>query len=389
MNRLKFTILVIGIICILTSVFLIFSGIGNLLWYNHLRYISLVLGVIILFSGFFLVRFIYLSGRLSITSDIKIKSRGKKLVCIGGGTGLPTVLTGLKNYTSNITAIVTVSDDGGSSGRLIKDFDILPPGDIRNCIIALAKYETLLKKLFAYRFRKGNDLKGHSFGNLFLTALTELTGNFMDAVRESSKVLYIQGRVLPVTMERVKLCATLNNGKVVKGESNVGKVGAQIKRIFLNPPFPEPYDEVLNAINEADLIVLGPGSLFTSIIPNLLVKDICKYLNSSSAPLIYIANIMTQPGETDNFTLSKHVESLFKFTELKKLDYVLIDKKTPSITLLEKYALLGSYQVKLDTEFLLKRYPFITLIEEDLISQGELLRHDPEKLSAVLYKKVG
>src|ERR1700732_1363983 len=238
-----------------------------------------------------------------------------RIVAIGGGTGLSTLLHGLKPYArhpaqADITAVVTVTDDGGSSGRLRREFDVLPPGDIRNCMVALSEDEALLSKLFQYRFSEGRGLKGHSFGNLFLTALTNLTGDFVQAVKVSSEVLASLGRIYPSTEANVVLEAELENGRVITGEKKISKSRSDIRCIRLQPRICEPLEETLEAIERADLITLGPGSLFTSVIPNLLVKDIPQAIRRSRALKAYFVNLMWQPGETIGFRASDHVEAI-------------------------------------------------------------------------------
>ncbi|HYG59575.1 MAG TPA: gluconeogenesis factor YvcK family protein, partial [Symbiobacteriaceae bacterium] len=242
--------------------------------------------------------------------------RGPRVVAIGGGTGIPTLLRGMKQYTANLSAVVTVADDGGSSGRLRSEFGILPPGDIRNCLVALADTEPLMEKLFQYRFSQGSGLSGHPFGNLFILAMTETTGNFYDAVRASSQVLAIRGRVMPSTLDHVLLKAQLANGKTVTGESLIAKAASPIRRVYLERVDAElgspvhPLDDALKAIEEAEVIVLGPGSLYTSILPNLLVPGVADAIRRSKAYKIYVCNIMTEPGETDGYTVSQHIKAL-------------------------------------------------------------------------------
>ena len=236
--------------------------------------------------------------------DMRLR-RGYKIVAIGGGTGLSTLLRGLKRSTTNLTAIVTVSDDGGSSGRLQKELGILPPGDIRNCLVALADDEALVTDLFRYRFNEGEGLVGHSFGNLFLAAMTGVSGDFDTAVKASSRVLNIKGRVLPATLATIRLQARLADGTFVEGETNISASKLPIVELTLDPPNPAPLAEVIAAIREADAIVLGPGSLYTSILPNLLVADIAREVENASCAKIYVCNVMTQPGETDGFTASR------------------------------------------------------------------------------------
>ncbi|HOU37167.1 MAG TPA: YvcK family protein, partial [Candidatus Omnitrophota bacterium] len=237
-------------------------------------------------------------------------ARGPKIVAVGGGTGLSTLLTGLKEYTSNITAIVTVADDGGSSGRIRQQFDILPPGDIRNCLVALADASTMMRDLFQFRFEQGSELAGHSFGNLFITVMTRLTGDFEKAIRETSKVLALRGQVIPSTLSNVVLVASHQDGTVTEGEQKIPRANKPIRNVSLRPEGSEATPEALRAIREADLIVLGPGSLYTSIIPNLLIKDITSAISASRAIKVYVCNVMTQPGETDGYSASNHIKAL-------------------------------------------------------------------------------
>ncbi|MCB0154279.1 MAG: YvcK family protein [Anaerolineae bacterium] len=236
-----------------------------------------------------------------------------KIVVIGGGTGLSVLLRGLKHYTKNITAIVTVADDGGSSGKLRRELGILPPGDFRNCIAALANDEDLMTQLFQYRFRDGSGLEGHSFGNLFITAMAEVTGSFEEALYESGRILQIQGAILPSTLEDIKLCAELDEGsqtRKVQGESAIPEAMLPIERVYLQPDEPQAFPPALQALLNADLIVAGPGSLYTSILPNLLVSEIAHAIRTSQAKKVYICNVATQPGETDNYTLEDHVQAI-------------------------------------------------------------------------------
>ena len=248
-----------------------------------------------------------------------------KVVVVGGGTGLSVLLRGLKRFTPNITAIVTVADDGGGSGVLREDLGMLPPGDIRSCLLALANTEPTMEKLFQFRFKEGR-LKGQSFGNLFIAAMNEIYGSFELAIKEASNVLAVTGKVLPMTLENVTLYAILKNGQVVKGESEIPlknkEVGSRIERIYMEPKVSYPLDEAIVAIEEADVIVLGPGSLYTSIIPNLLVNNIVGTIFDARAPKVYISNIMTQPGETDGYTVLDHVEAILKHSR-EDLDCIL------------------------------------------------------------------
>jgi uncharacterized cofD-like protein len=306
---------------------------------------------------------------------------GYKIVAIGGGTGLSTLLRGLKRRTSNLTAVVTVSDDGGSSGRLQKELGVLPPGDIRNCLVALADDEALVTDLFRYRFTEGEGLSGHSFGNLFLAAMCGVTGNFDHAIKESSRVLNVVGRVLPATLGVVQLCAELDDGTILQGESNISAAHRRIKRVFFDPPVAAPLDEVIAAIRDADAIVLGPGSLFTSVAPNLLVNRIAREIAHAHAVKMYVCNVMTQPGETEGMTAADHVEALLVNAGERVCDYVLVNDEPPS-RLLGAYAEEGQVPVEPDVD----RIAALGLepVRAAVIGETETVRHDPEKLANVV-----
>ncbi|MBV8197158.1 MAG: YvcK family protein [Candidatus Eremiobacteraeota bacterium] len=308
--------------------------------------------------------------------------QGYKIVAIGGGTGLSTLLRGLKRRTSNLTAVVTVSDDGGSSGRLQKELGVLPPGDVRNCLVALADDEALVTDLFRYRFTEGEGLSGHSFGNLFLAAMSGIAGNFDRAIKESSRVLNVVGRVLPATLGVVRLCAELDDGTIVSGESNISQAARPIRRIFFEPPAAAaPLDEVIEAIRDADAIVLGPGSLFTSVAPNFLVSRIAHEVAQSQAVKIYVCNVMTQPGETDRMTAADHVEALLENAGERVCDYVIVNDEPPS-RLREAYAQEGQTPVEPDVERIAAMQ--IEPVRAAVIGETETVRHDPEKLAAVV-----
>lgn len=312
-------------------------------------------------------------------------NRGPKIVAIGGGTGLSMLLKGIKHVTNNVTAIVTVGDDGGSSGRLREEMGILPPGDIRNCIAALADDEDLVTKLFQYRFKTGEGLEGHSFGNLFLTALCSITGDMVRAVKESSNVLSIRGRVLPSTLDDMKLVAEMEDGRIIKGESNIPEAHGKIKRLYTNPSDCRALEDVITAIKDADLIILGPGSLYTSVIPNLLVDEIAKEIAKSHAKKIYVCNIMTQPGETDNYSVSDHVKAIMQHANSTNvMDAVLVNDNLPR-NLAAKYQLAGSYPVNLDIENLIKLgvKPFSKKLIED--SSEGLVRHSSTRVARAIY----
>lgn len=312
--------------------------------------------------------------------------KGPKIVVIGGGTGLSTMLRGLKYYTSNITAIVTVADDGGGSGDLREDLGMLPPGDIRNCILALADTEPLMEELLQYRFPDGR-LKNQSFGNLFLAAMDGVSENFEDAVQKMSSVLAVTGKVVPVTLEDMKLVARLENGSVVEGESQIPeesiKQNSRIKQLMIEPKDAKPLKDALKAIEEADAIVLGPGSLYTSVIPNLLVKDISDYIRKSDAIKIYISNIMTQPGETHGFRASDHIKVLKKYGGRGIVNYVIANRGDIPTDVKEKYLKDGSQLVELDSKEL--KSLGVEVIEASLakIEKG-YVKHDSEYLAEVL-----
>lgn len=308
-------------------------------------------------------------------------SKGPKIVVIGGGTGLYVLLRGLKAFTNNITAVVTVFDTGGSSGRLRKELGVLPPGDIRNCLVALATVEPLMERLFQYRFANGS-LEGHSFGNLFITAMSEVSGDFISAIEKSSEILAIQGKVLPSSLENVTLSAKMKDGEIVKGETEITHSGKIIDKVYLEPSPVLPLPETLEAIEQAEVIILGPGSLYTSVICNLLVKGISKAIGESKAIKIYICNIMTQSGETDHFTASLHLKELEKYLGLNCIDYIVINTVEIDNELKERYAKESAYQVVVDKSEILKMG--VKLISKELWCNQYLARHDSYKLAQVI-----
>ncbi|MBW2645825.1 MAG: YvcK family protein [Deltaproteobacteria bacterium] len=312
----------------------------------------------------------------------RILERGPKIVVIGGGTGLSTLLAGLKHKTSNITAIVTVADDGGSSGRLREEFDVLPPGDIRNCLVALSDSEDLLGALFQFRFKEGRELQGHNFGNLFITALTKVTGDFAKAIRESSKVLAIRGNVYPATLQKVKLVVRREDGRETVGESRIREEkGVPIDRLYLVPADCTESQESVEAIRQADVIIMGPGSLYTSVMPNLLIKGIQTGIIKSSAAKIYICNVMTEAGETDDYSVSDHVRAIVKHTHPGIVDYCIANVTCIPKDLYEKYKDENKFPVKLDDkdEKWLKREK-VTLVKAHIASMKEFVRHDSDEL---------
>ena len=306
-------------------------------------------------------------------------SRGPAVTVIGGGHGLSVLLRGIKELTSNVTAVVTVADDGGSSGRLREELGIIPPGDLRNCLVALADTEPLMEKLFQHRFEGQSNLAGHSFGNLFLAAMAEVTGDMETALRESSKVLAVKGRVLPASKQSVRLDAILEDGTVVEGESHIPEVPGRIRRVRLHPQDVAPVPSALEAIRSADAIILGPGSLYTSIMPNLLVNGVAEELRKSRALKIYICNVMTQPGETDGYTASMHAEAIIKHAGRGAIDFMLVNSAPISDELREKYAAEGTLPVAVDEASI--NALGIGFVAADIISQSDAVRHDPDKLS--------
>ena len=311
--------------------------------------------------------------------------QGKKIVAVGGGTGLSSLLRGLKHISHNLTAIVTVADDGGSSGRLRAELGVLPPGDIRNCIAALSEEESFLTKLFQYRFAAGDGLKGHSFGNLFLTAMTEITGNFETAIAACSQVLAIKGQVLPATLDDMRLWAELERGELVEGESNIAAAKGKIEHIGCIPAHPTALPASVKAIKSADCIVLGPGSLYTSIIPNLLVPEIRNAIANASVTRIYVCNIMTQPGETDGYTVSDHLKAIERACGQKLFDLVIVNQQPLSPQALAKYAQSGSYPVTIDRaelDLLGCKVLFADILDED--PQTHCIRHNSGKVAKII-----
>jgi uncharacterized cofD-like protein len=315
-----------------------------------------------------------------------------RVVAIGGGTGLSALLEGLKHYTYSesgrprldITAIVTVTDDGGSSGRLRREFDVLPPGDIRNCMVALSEDSALLSRLFQHRFEHGRGLKGHSFGNLFLTALTQIMGDFPDAVRVSSEVLKIAGRIYPSTTGNVALAATLADGTRVTGETKISRSSARIQRVRLVPGKAKPLPAAVNAIAEADVITLGPGSLFTSVIPNLLVDGIPAAIRKSAAVKAYFVNLMWQPGETTEFAASDHIRAIHTHAGGKLLDYAVVNIRPITSAVKKRYARERAMPVDNDIDRLFKMG--LKSMAGNLVQRGPKVRHDPDAAAAVVMK---
>ncbi len=309
-----------------------------------------------------------------------------RVVAIGGGTGQPVLLRGLKGLDTEITAIVTVADDGGSSGRLRSE-SMPPPGDIRNCLVALADTEPLLEQLWQYRFGQDSELSGHSFGNLFLTAMTGITGDFETAVKETSRVLAVCGRVLPAAKRPITLAAWFDDGSHVIGESQIPLVKKKIRRVELLPKDVEPLPEVLEALQEADAIVVGPGSLYTSILPNLLVPGLADAVRSSPAKVIYICNVMTQPGETDDFSASDHVRAIYEHVGPHFFDMIIVNSAAMLPTVLEQYEAKGSFPVIADVEKLHELG--LTVIARNFLHYSMYARHDPDLVAMQVLALIG
>ena len=310
-------------------------------------------------------------------------SRGPKIVVIGGGTGLSVLLSGLKEFSSNISAIVTVADDGGSSGRIRQEFDILPPGDIRNCLVALADAPALMRDLFQFRFDTNSQLAGHSFGNLFITVMTRLTGDFEKAIKETSKVLALRGQVIPSTLNKVILSAEHSDGSISVGEAQIPKKHVAIKKVSLTPQESCATPDAIRAIKDAQIIVLGPGSLYTSIIPNFLIEEITQAVAYSAGTKVYVCNAMTQPGETDGYTASQHVKALIEHSHPKVIDYCILNIGEEPRTILDRYAQEGSHRVANDRKNI--ESMGYRVIEDDFgIVENNVIRHDAAKLSKII-----
>ncbi|MEP6945118.1 MAG: gluconeogenesis factor YvcK family protein [Acidobacteriota bacterium] len=321
------------------------------------------------------------------------KPKGLNFVAIGGGNGLSTLLSGLKRFVDagasepvwieDLSAIVAVTDDGGSSGRLRDELQMLPPGDIRNCMVALSEDSATLSKLFQHRFRGEGDLGGHNFGNIFLAALSEVTGDFAEAVKLSSEILASKGRIYPATVSDVRLAADLENGTTVRGETKISHVGTMIKRLFLEPADCKPMPEALAAISDADVISIGPGSLFTSLLPPILVDGVSDAIARSNAVKIFICNLMTQPGETDGFSARHHLELVRQYAPAIDFDYVVVNDYPISKVQLEKYAGEGAEQIGVHGSISPATIEGAEIVYGNLLDEGEMVRHDPERLAQV------
>ncbi len=323
--------------------------------------------------------------------------KGLRVVAMGGGTGLSTLLRGLRRHVlapgqsleatgaiADLAAVVTVTDDGGSSGRLRQDFNMLPPGDLRNCMVALSEEEALLSRLFTHRFRGGNGLKGHNFGNLFVAALTEITGDFAQAVQLASKILATRGRIYPATTANATLVASMDDGTVVRGETKITASKRRIVELTLDPPHPAPLPETLEAIERADLITVGPGSLYTSLITNLLVDGIPAALGAARGVRVYISNLMTQANESLNLTASEHIERIYEHTRTQIFDYAIVNTGQFSSETLGRYAAEGAVQIVADCDRI--EAMGVRCIMGDFASEENVVRHAPQRVTEALMK---
>ncbi|MCX7885572.1 MAG: YvcK family protein [Caloramator sp.] len=368
--------------------YLYFSFIGIIMMYASLK--MELKSILALISGTNINTKITKQSLSDLLYEQRLLTRGPKIVAIGGGTGLSTMLRGLKEYTSNICAIVTVADDGGGSGVLRDTFGMLPPGDIRNCLVALAHTEPVMEELMQYRFKEGN-LKNQSFGNLFIAAMNGISSSFEEAIKKMSDVLAVTGKVYPVTLTDVTLYAKLSNGAVVEGESNIPleciKNKSKIERVYLKPNDPKPLEDALFAIDNADCIIIGPGSLYTSILPNLVIKEVAERVKSSKAIKIYVSNIMTQPGETDGYKLSDHLKAIESHCNGNIVDFVIANNGIIPEKYFEKYKNDFQDMVKIDEENISEN---VQIIQDDYIYINDLglLRHDTKKLSKTIMKLI-
>ncbi len=319
---------------------------------------------------------------------------GLNFVAIGGGNGLSTLLSGLKRFVheretepvwlENLSAIVAVTDDGGSSGRLRDELQMLPPGDIRNCMVALSEDSQLLSRLFKHRFRGDGEIGGHVFGNLFLAALSEITGDFAEAVKLSSEILASKGHIYPATVADVRLAAELTDGSIVQGETNIAKVGHRIKRLSLEPADCRPMPETLAAIESANIITIGPGSLFTSLLPPILVEGVSDAIARSNAVKVFVCNLMTQPGETDGLSARRHLEIVREYAPQIDFDYVIVNNRPINEIQLEKYSGEGAEQIGVHGSISPETIEGAEIVYGNLLDDGEMVRHHPEKLAQVL-----
>lgn len=362
-------------------------------WLSGRRWAALLLAFdLFVFGGLMLVvgvRRVWAFQRTTPETASEIRAagqlaRGPRVVAIGGGSGLAALLRGLKSHTSNLTAVVTMADDGGSSGLLRRDMGMPPPGDLRNCLVALADDESLMSRLFQYRFPDIGDLHGHSFGNLFMAALAEVTGDFELAVQESTRVLKVRGRVLPSTLEDVMLHAQLEGGDRVSGESTITAADRLPRRVWLTPEAPRALPQALAAVMRADLVVLGPGSLYTSVIPNLLIPEVRDALKATRAQIVYVCNVMTEPGETGGYTAGDHLDALRRHGMRGVIDVVLVNGSPVSAEMLASYQRLGSRPVVIDEQRI--RGLGVRVVSEPVVAESAVIRHDSEALALSLLR---
>ncbi len=376
-------VIVVGVGAVLTAESYIFISVLGIIW--------ILCGMILIVMGMgkmivsLLTLFLPKGERelINILYQRRYLERGPKIVVIGGGHGLSHLIFGLKEYTANITAIVTVADSGGSSGRLREEFNIVAPGDIRNCLVALADAPALMGELFQFRFSKDSELKGHNFGNLFLTAMVQLTdGDFERAVKETSKVLAIRGKVIPSTVSNVHLIAEYEDGTKTEGEAKIPNANSKIKKLFLTPEDAQPTKDALDALEEADIIVLGPGSLYTSVIPNLIIDGMGDAIAKAKAFKIYICNVMTQHGETDYCSASDHIKAIVEHSNEGVIDACLINNAEVPEEALSRYQGEESFPVKADIEEIQKMG--YKIAATDLLGVTDYVRHDSTKLNRAL-----
>ena len=346
-----------------------------------------VIGLVCLLMGSGLLAFGWWRDEQITRTQMLLEKRKPRIVVVGGGTGLSVLLRGLKEFDIDITAIVTVADDGGSSGRLRSDFDMPPPGDIRNCLVAMSDTEPLMEKLWQYRFSTGEGLAGHSFGNLFIAAMTNVTGDFETALQESSRVLAVSGRVLPAVREAVILRAFFADGSFVEGESQIPLANKKIERVEVHPNDLDPLPESLEAIEGADAIVVGPGSLYTSILPNLLVKNLTEAIQKSSAKKIYVCNVMTQQGETDDYTASDHVKAIYDHIGVELFDYILVNSAQIPPAALEQYREKQAAPVVADLWNL--QNMGLHVIARNFLHYSIYARHDAKRISEQILALLG
>ena len=349
-----------------------------------LAFDAMVVGGIVLLLG---VRQVWIFQRTTPETASEIRAaarlaRGPRVVAIGGGTGLAALLSGFKSRTSNLTAVVTMADDGGSSGALRRDMGMPPSGDLRSCLVALADDESLMSQLFQYRFPDSGGLHGHSFGNLFMAALAEVTGDFEAAVQESTRVLKVRGRVLPSTLEDVMLHAQLEGGARVSGESTITAADHLPRRVWLTPDTARALPQVIAAMTSADLVVLGPGSLYTSVIPNLLIPDVRDALMETRAPVVYVCNVMTQPGETDGYSAGDHLDALRRHGMRGVIDVVLVNESPVSDDVVANYQKFGARPVAIDDQRI--RQMGVRVVSASVAAESGVVRHDPERLAQAL-----